>query len=96
MGSHHTDWTLAGLTYLEDLREEARANLLAEEVVDSRQAGHGAPQGSVRRRAHPVGCMDAVERGLIQPFLWITEGALCVEVHGARGPPRSRKEKMSG
>lgn len=35
MGSNHAGPTLAGLTYLEDLREEAWAYLLAEEVVDT-------------------------------------------------------------
>lgn len=81
----------AGLTYLEDLREEARADLFAEEVVDARQAGHGASEGPVRRRAHPVGRVDAVERRLVQPVLWITEGTLCVEVHVARVPPAPQK-----
>lgn len=31
------------LLYLKDFREETRANLLAEEVVDASQTGHGAP-----------------------------------------------------
>lgn len=32
---NHTDSTLAELAYLEDLREEARAYLLTEEVVNT-------------------------------------------------------------
>lgn len=84
--------TTRPFTYLKDLGEEARANLLTEEVVDAGQAGHGAPQGSVRGRADPVGSVDAVERRLIWaavPLLRITEAALSVVVHGVRGPPRS-------
>lgn len=73
-------------TYLEDLREETWADLLAEEVIDAGQAGHGAPQGPVRGRAHPVGGMDAVERRLVRTavnVLAIAEAALGVVVHGA-------------
>lgn len=54
-----------GVTYLEDLREEAWTDLLTEEVIDAGQAGHGAPQGPVWGRADPVGRVDAVEGRLI-------------------------------
>lgn len=86
------------VTYLEDLREEAWTNLLTEEVINAGQAGHGAPQGSVRGRADPVGCMNAVERRLVWaavPLLRITETALGVVVHGAGGPPRSSCSVLS-
>lgn len=82
------------LTYLEDLGEEARADLLAEEVVDASQTGHGAPQGSVGGRADAVGRVDAVERRLVRTavtLLRVAEAALRVVVHGAAGPPRSRR-----
>lgn len=83
---------LEGGTYLEDLREEAWTNFLTEEVINAGQAGHGAPQGSVRGRADPVGSMDAVEGRLIWAavaFLWVAEAAFGVVVHGAGGAPRS-------
>lgn len=79
--------------YLEDLGEESRADLLAEEVVDASQTGHGAPQGSVRGRADPVGRVDAVERRLVR-----TAGALlgiAEAVHGAGATPRSRSSVLS-
>lgn len=34
-------------THLKNFRKETRANLLTEEIVDSCQAGHGAPQSPV-------------------------------------------------
>lgn len=84
--------------YLEDLREEARANLFAEEVIDAGQAGHGAPQGSVRGRPDPVGSVDAVERRLIRTswaVLGVAEAALSVVVHGSGGPLHSGHSLLS-
>lgn len=79
-----------GLAYLEDLREEARADFLAEEVVDAREAGYGAPQCPVRRRPHAVGGVDAVHGQLVWTavtLLGVAEKALRVVVHGAPHGP---------
>lgn len=77
-------------TYLEDLRKEARANLLTEEVIDAGQAGHGTPQGSIWGRPDAVGCVDTVKRGLIwtpMALFGVAEEALRVVVHGTGGSP---------
>lgn len=74
-------------TYLEDLREEARADFLAEKVVDAREAGHRAPQRPVRGRPHAVGGVHAVHGQLVRAavtLLGVAEVALRVVVHGAR------------
>lgn len=78
------------LTYLEHLGEEARADFLAEEVVNARQAGHGAPQRPVRGRPHAVGGVDAVHGQLVRPavtLLGVAKIALRVVVHGAPHGP---------
>lgn len=88
-----TEWKAEDGTYLENLGEEAWANLFTEEVVNAGQAGHRAPQGSVWGRPDPVGRVDAVKRRLIQtswPVLRVAEAALIVMVHGAGGPLQSR------
>lgn len=46
--------------YLEHLREETWADLLADKVVYSRQAGHGAAQRPVRGRPGPVRSVNPV------------------------------------
>lgn len=52
------------MTYLENFREETRADLLTEEIVDSCQTGHGAPQSPVRWRPHAVWPMEPMQRRL--------------------------------
>lgn len=83
--------TKKGVTHLEDLREEARTNLLTEEVINAGQAGYGTAQGPVRGWPDPVGSVDAVERQVIRAsvtLLWVAEAALSMVVHGAGRPPR--------
>lgn len=47
-------------SHLEHLREEPRSDLLAAEVVQAGQRGHGAAQGPVGRRPDAVGPVHAV------------------------------------
>lgn len=55
-------------SHLEHLWEEASADLLAGEVIQAGQAGHGAAQGPVRGRPDPVGPVDAVHGRLCLPL----------------------------
>lgn len=48
--------------YLENLWEETWADLLADKVIYSRQAGHGAAQRPVRGRPGPVRSVNPVDK----------------------------------
>lgn len=76
--------------YLEHLGEEACADLLAVEVVEAGQAGHGAAQGPVGGRSDPVGPVNAVHGRLcVSPLLLLDP----LRLHLHLGRPGRRKEE---
>ena len=77
-------------SHLEHLGEEPCSDLLAAEVVQAGQAGHGAAQGPVRGRSDPVGSVDAVH-GRLCVSLLLQLDPLRLHLHLGRPGTRRRR-----